>query len=218
MDTSTSSSVFSVHGFCSLWGDCMQSREPFPAHLTQALIGPLISIEKAGSHDLDAEGQKSPAATSITWRCWITVGWSVFQTNLVIRNPWCDRFKKKKKRLQMFMLPQPVGSVVLKVKQRQLDLWPTHLVVHINRQAWERTGHKKVFMIQWVVHANLAPLCLAPLCHVHAGFLFFPVSWEGFVFSFIYPQILWFLLFYRAAKLSQREHGFLFIGMGRAFG
>jgi hypothetical protein len=55
-------------------------------------------------------------------------------------------------------------------------------------------------MSQWVVHVNLAPLC-----HFQVGFLFFPFSWEALAFSFIYYQVVWFFLFYRAAKLSQRE-------------
>lgn len=47
----------------------------------------------------------------------------------------------KQKKLQITCFPT-MGPVVLRTKQRYPDLWPVHLVVCINRQAWEITAHK----------------------------------------------------------------------------
>lgn len=63
----------------------------------------------------------------------------------------------------MFVLPQPVGSVVLRVKQRHwicdLNTW----WFMFSQTSLGKDRSQRVFMTQWFIHVKLAPLCLALL-------------------------------------------------------
>lgn len=107
---------------------------------------------------------------------------------------------KQKKKYKFTCYPT-MGPVVLRVKQRYPDLWPAHLVVCINRQAWEITAHKSCAWLAWGVPVNLALLCPFS-CWLSV----LPTFMGKCCLSFIYSQLLLFP-FHRVAKLSQREYG-----------